>query len=133
MSWNTASEDVLSDAEFIRNNYRGYFDSMSIRKRNKDSVLFDLIPLNDTSRYGFTPFMLRYEVRILSVELSCSGFMIISDTDASQCVVGSKYVEKSIFTFVLSSFESFEQLLSRVMGEKQFSNMLMTLALRRLK
>jgi hypothetical protein len=45
-------QDILDDVEFIRVNYTEYFDSLAIRNRDTDRVVFDLIPTNETKRYG---------------------------------------------------------------------------------
>lgn len=73
---------ILDDVEFLRDNYRSYFDSISIRERDSTSVLFDLIPLNDPKRYDIESRSIDV-YRIVSVRLSHSSFTIVSDTHIS--------------------------------------------------
>ena len=49
-------QDFLNDVEFIRKNYSDYFDSLCIRSRDPERVVFEVIPLNETKRYGKNSF-----------------------------------------------------------------------------
>jgi hypothetical protein len=53
MSVGEKSESVLDDVEFIQKNYSDYFESLHIRQRSTDRVLFDVIPSKAVGRYVF--------------------------------------------------------------------------------
>ncbi len=45
--------DILDDIEFIKTHYSAYFDSLAVRDRDPEKVVFDLIPANEAKRYAF--------------------------------------------------------------------------------
>ena len=54
ISSTSTSPNILDDVRFIETNYKEYYHKLQIESREEARVIFDVSPINDIERYGFS-------------------------------------------------------------------------------